>query len=131
MSNQIQDKQSATAENKAQSQNEVSPPASAANTAPSVSNQNSATLATNLRPIDTSVKTLQITPTALVSTPNKVEISAASPNVIEAALNSNSPVAALSFAQSLPKMKAGEKTKIPVMIKSVNDVSFSGNGSEI
>ncbi len=111
--------QSATAENKAQSQNEVSPPASAANTAPSVSNQNSATLATNLRPIDTSVKTLQITPTALISTPNKVEISATSPNVIEAALNSNSPIAALSFAQSLPKMKAGEKTKIPVMIKSM------------
>jgi len=104
-------------ENTAQNQNVVSSPVSG-NTAPSVSKQNSQALATNLRPIDTSVKTLQLTPTSLDSSQNKVEILATSPNATVEASNSNSPIAELSFAQSLPKMKVGQKTKVPVLIKS-------------
>ncbi len=108
-------------ENTAQNQN-AAPAAvteNATNAAPTVTNQNAAALqASNLRPIDTSVKTLQITQTSLTAAPKKFEISAASPNVIEAAVNSNSPVAAISFGQNLPKMKAGEKITIPVLVKS-------------
>ena len=106
-------------ENTAQNQSVISSPKPAEDTAPSVTNQNPTLLASNLRPIDTSVKTLQITPTALVSAPKKFEILPAnSSNVIETSTNSNAPVAEITFAQILPKMKAGEKTKIPVLVKS-------------
>lgn len=115
---------SVTTVNTAQKQGEVSSPQSSENSSPMMtnqnSNQNSAVLATNLRPIDTSVKTLQITQTSLVSAPapKKFEVAAA-PNVIEtASASANSPTAEITFAQALPKMKAGEKTIIQVLVKS-------------
>ncbi|MEJ7860150.1 MAG: secretin N-terminal domain-containing protein [Pyrinomonadaceae bacterium] len=110
---------SGTSKNTAQNQNVVSSPKAAEDIAPSVTNLTSTLLATNLRPIDTSVKTLQITPTALISAPKKFEIlPSTSSNVIETATNSSAPVAEITFAQTLPKMKVREKTKIPVLVKS-------------
>ncbi len=79
------------------------------------------TMVSNLRPIDASVQTLQIAPTADTSE-NK-------PAMRETSLKSNeepqnettnpfAPVAELQFLQTLPVMKAGERTKIAVMVKS-------------
>jgi hypothetical protein len=64
--------------------------------------------AMNLVPIDSGVKTLQIRPTSDTSmvTQPAVTNTAAAPQV------------ELTMASSLPEMKAGEKTRIPVMVKS-------------
>ncbi len=78
-------------------------------------------MASNLRPIDASVKTLQIAPTA--------DTSESKPAMHDVSLKSNeetqndvanplAPVAELQFLQNLPVMKAGERTKIAVMVKS-------------
>ena len=69
----------------------------------------------NLRPIDTGVKTLKI-----VGTGNSAENTVA---VQETSLKSNAetltaPLAEIQFLPSLPIMKAGEKTKIAVMVRS-------------
>jgi len=71
----------------------------------------------NLRPIDTGVKTLKI-----VGTSNSAENTVA---VQETSLKSNAeptlpnaPLAEIQFLPSLPIMKAGEKTKIAVMVRS-------------
>ncbi|MDQ6785793.1 MAG: hypothetical protein M3033_03100 [Acidobacteriota bacterium] len=75
----------------------------------------------NIRPIDASVKTLQIAPTA-DNAENK-------PQLQETSLKSNgeaqteseksdAPVATLQLLQNLPQMKAGDKWKIAVMVKS-------------
>ncbi|HXH69284.1 MAG TPA: cohesin domain-containing protein, partial [Pyrinomonadaceae bacterium] len=81
-------------------------------------------IAANLRPIDTSVKTLQITPTA-DSAENKVEMRQTSlkatgeePKTVEEVKPPNAPLAQLQFLTNLPEMKTGEKTKIAVMVKS-------------
>ncbi len=75
--------------------------------------------AVNLRPIDTSVKTLQIAPTVDSSEETiqtrktslviKPESEAVQPNV---------PLANLQFLPNLPMLKKGEKTKIAVMVRS-------------
>jgi general secretion pathway protein D len=78
----------------------------------------------NLRPIDATVKTLQISsPTE--SAENKVQVNATSlkapveePKATEEVKASNAPLAQLQFLTGLPEMKAGEKTKIAVMVKS-------------
>ena len=69
----------------------------------------------NLRPIDTGVKTLKI-----VGTSNSAGNTVA---VQETSLKSNAetltaPLAEIQFLPSLPIMKAGEKTKIAVMVRS-------------
>ena len=64
-------------------------------------------VAMNLVPIDTGVKTLQIKPTA--------DTSAAAPEVAPIA---GAPQVELTLASSLSEMKAGEKTRIPIMVKS-------------
>jgi general secretion pathway protein D len=78
----------------------------------------------NLKPIDASVKTLQIAPTA-DSAENKVEVNQTSlkatseePKATEEVKSASAPVAQLQFLTGLPEMKAGEKTKIAVMVKS-------------
>jgi general secretion pathway protein D len=70
-------------------------------------------VAMNLVPIDTGVKTLQIKPTSDTS-------GAAGPQVVAASNESAAtpPQVVLSFASQMPDMKAGEKTRIPVMVKS-------------
>ncbi|MCA1637184.1 MAG: hypothetical protein LC768_02410, partial [Acidobacteria bacterium] len=76
-----------------------------------------AMIAANLRPIDASVKTLQITPTVDSAT-NKVETRETSLKVAEEVTQPNAPRAELQFLPTLAEMKAGEKTKIAVMVKS-------------
>jgi general secretion pathway protein D len=78
----------------------------------------------NLRPIDATVKTLQIAPTADF-TENKVEVKETSlkatieePKAVEEVKSANAPLAQVQFLTALPEMKAGEKTKIAVMVKS-------------
>ncbi|HEX9962103.1 MAG TPA: hypothetical protein VGB00_14300, partial [Pyrinomonadaceae bacterium] len=69
-----------------------------------------------LKPIDTSVKTLQINTTA--DTPqNKVETNAPK---TENNPEPNAPKAELKLLSGLPEMKAGEKTKVAVLIKTAS-----------
>jgi len=84
--------------------------------AAAVNNQTTNTLAANLRPIDTSVKILQITPTVDSST-SKIETQQASFKAAEENSSTNAPVADFQILPSLTEMKTGEKTKIAVMIK--------------
>jgi general secretion pathway protein D len=99
------------------------------NTVPSeksvaVVNNQQANVIANLRPIDTSVKTLQIAPTT-DSAGNKVEMrqtslkaTAEEPKTVEGVKQPNVPTAQLQFLTNLPEMKTGEKTKIAVLVKS-------------
>lgn len=99
---------------------------------PTVTKTNSETLGANIRPIDsTNVKTLQVAPT---SDDNPTESILPKPITLplqELSLknettakteatetNANLPRAELRFLPALPEMKAGEKTKIAVMVKS-------------
>ena len=94
--------------------------ATAQNSEPSPTT-NTITLATNLRPIDTGIKTLQILPTGnSVDNTISVKETALKSNgqtIVETAL-SNAPLADLQFLPSLPIMKAGEKTKVAIMVRS-------------
>lgn len=73
-------------------------------------------LLNTLKPIDTSAKTLQITPTvgAGDSKIEATETSLKPENKSEAA----APAAEMKLLSALPEMKAGEKTKVAVMIKT-------------
>ncbi len=68
----------------------------------------------NLVPIDTGVKTLQIRPTSDTS------IAVSGPQTVNVAedLARTTPQVELSFGADLPTMKTGEKTRIPVIVKS-------------
>lgn len=81
-----------------------------------ISTPTTTTLAANLRPIDTSVKTLKIGETADTSTEKTVAVRETSLKSNEPTLTA--PLAELQFLPSLPLMKAGEKTKIAVMVRS-------------
>ena len=92
---------------------------------------NAAIAAGNLRPIDASVKTLQIEQTAdtsVAKTAQTENAAAAISNDGAANQNAastdgakgNAPTAELQFLQNLPVMKAGEKTKIAVLVKSAS-----------
>ena len=74
-----------------------------------------------MRPIDTGIKTLQILPTGnSVDNTISVKETALKSNgqtIVETAL-SNAPLADLQFLPSLPIMKAGEKTKVAIMVRS-------------
>jgi general secretion pathway protein D len=86
--------------------------------------QNTSLSLSSLRPIDTSVKTLQINQTAdnaqtNPATLNLQETSLKSPeNQTAETPSANAPTAEIQFLPGLPEMKAGEKTKIAVMVKS-------------
>ena len=83
--------------------------------------QTNAALSVNLRPIDSSVKTLQITPTS-DSAENKLDLRETSLKSNEETptepTKSTAPIAELRLLQSLPVMKAGEKMKLAVMVGS-------------
>ena len=66
----------------------------------------------NLVPIDSGVKTLRINPTS--DTSNSTQPAVTPP----VSTNSTAPIVELSFASEIPTMKAGEKVRIPVMVKS-------------
>ncbi len=74
--------------------------------------ENSGTIAANLRPIDVSAKSTQFAQTA-----NRTSVNSANANGADIN-NTSAPVAEIRFLQNLPQMKAGEKTKIAVMIES-------------
>ncbi len=86
-----------------------------------VPNTDSNTIATNLKPIGNSLKTLQILPTGnSIDNTIAVKETALKSNgntIVEAAL-SNAPLADIQFLPTLPIMKAGEKTKIAIMVRS-------------
>lgn len=74
----------------------------------------------NLRPIETGVKTLQITPTVDAAT-NKIaveETSLKTPLAAEDVPKTAAPTANLQLAPGLGEMKTGEKVKLAVLIKS-------------
>jgi type II secretory pathway component GspD/PulD (secretin) len=81
--------------------------------------QSSSSMAANLRPIDSAVKTLQISQTADTSV-NKITTQQTSLKVTEDIPIFDAPTADLQFLPNLPEMKTGEKTKIAVMVRSAN-----------
>ncbi|HXG83838.1 MAG TPA: secretin N-terminal domain-containing protein [Pyrinomonadaceae bacterium] len=87
-------------------------------TAQAQSSEKPASIINNLRPIDVTAKTLQIAPTS-EREENKIELRQTSLKT-EAAdtAKSTAPIAELQFLQNLPAMKAGERTKIAVMVRS-------------
>lgn len=81
---------------------------------------NSNTVAMNLKPIDTSVKTLQITPTADSGDNNIVTQATALKvdNKIEEAVKANAPAVDLQILPTLSEMKTGEKAKLAIIVRS-------------
>jgi general secretion pathway protein D len=79
--------------------------------------QNNSSLISNLKPIDTSVKTLQIMPGDSLAE-NTFAASKTSLKTAEDAPKTVAPTADLQILPSLSEMKAGEKVKVAVMIKS-------------
>ncbi len=71
----------------------------------------------NLRPIETSVKTLQIAPT-VDAAENKMAVVETSLKTSEDALKSSVPTANLQILPGLSAMKTGEKVKLAVMVRS-------------
>lgn len=69
-----------------------------------------------LKPIDNSVKTLQLNQTSdIVKSPETVEVKTAEPETV-----TEKPLVGsveLAFGSELPEMKVGEKVKIPVLVK--------------
>ncbi len=76
-------------------------------------NQNTESAINNLRPIDSSAQTLQITPT--------VDSSKRTLAVEQTSLKENAPVADFQILPTLSEMKKGERTKFAVMIKSATE----------
>ncbi|MDQ3129589.1 MAG: hypothetical protein M3Q99_02360 [Acidobacteriota bacterium] len=78
----------------------------------------------SLRPIDTGARTLQINQTSDNAQTNPMALnfqptSLKSPeNTVAESVPANAPQAQIQFLENLTEMKAGEKTKIAVMIKS-------------
>ena len=86
--------------------------------------QNTGLSLSSLRPIDSGIKTLQINQTADNAQTNQTtlnfqETSLKSPEKqIAESPSANAPTAEMQFLPGLPEMKAGEKTKIAVLVKS-------------
>ena len=94
--------------------------------------ENKETTASNLRPIDSGVKTLNIKPTVDDSSGDKIETKktsltdktnsgeepAANEETTTEIPKGNKPTAEIQFLPSAPVMKAGEKTKLAIMVKS-------------
>jgi len=81
---------------------------------------NTTNVATNLKPIDTSLQTLKITPT-VDSADNNVVTEATSlkaDNKIAEAVKANAPTADLQILPTLSEMKAGEKAKLAIIVRS-------------
>ncbi|MDQ3322076.1 MAG: hypothetical protein M3525_06560 [Acidobacteriota bacterium] len=81
------------------------------------SSEKSESIINNLRPIDVTAKTLQIAPTA-DSAENKIGLREISLKTETDAAKSTAPIAEIQFLPGLPAMKAGERTKIAVMVRS-------------
>jgi general secretion pathway protein D len=75
---------------------------------------NNQSLGMNLRPIDSGVKTLQINQTSDTSKSGAPEV--ISP--VESGADVSTPRVELTLAGDVPVLKAGEKAKIPVMVRS-------------
>ncbi len=84
---------------------------------PSETSQITNSFAANLKPIDSGVKTLQITPASDTSG-GKLTLQQTSLKVMEETPIFNAPTADLQFVPNLPEMKKGEKTKIAIMVRS-------------
>ncbi|MBC7899390.1 MAG: hypothetical protein H7070_05000, partial [Saprospiraceae bacterium] len=83
---------------------------------------NSAAAALNLRPIDSSVKTLDIGKTADTSMQNiePDQTPVAMPDAAAVPAVSPAPLAELQISADMPVMKKGDKTKIAIMVKSTS-----------
>ncbi|CAN5570577.1 MAG: secretin N-terminal domain-containing protein [Pyrinomonadaceae bacterium] len=96
--------------------------ASSAATTPAPENKNPERAANslNLRPIDTSVRTLEIKQTSdIVSPVESTESPAKGADVVNVHTPpASAPTAELLLPSDLPELKAGEKTRIAVMVKS-------------
>jgi general secretion pathway protein D len=71
-------------------------------------------LGMNLKPIDSGVKTLQINQTSDTSKAGPAELG----NPAETPLDASTPRVELTLGAEMPVMKAGEKARIPVIVKS-------------
>ncbi len=76
-----------------------------------------------IRPIDTSVKTLDITQTADISkgfAPKPVEASTVPETVTAEPFKAPAPTAEIQISPNIPDLKRGEKTKIRIMVTSAS-----------
>lgn len=86
--------------------------------------QNTGLQLSSLRPIDSGIKTLQINQTSDTGQMSQTALnfgetsSKPSENKAPETLIASAPQAEIQFSSGLPEMKAGEKTKIAVMVKS-------------
>ena len=84
---------------------------------PAETSQTTKTVAANLKPIDSGVKTLQIVPASDTSG-GKLMLQQTSLKVAGENPIFNAPTADLQFLSNLPEMKKGDKTKIAIMVRS-------------
>jgi Type II secretory pathway, component PulD len=105
------------AENDSENQNDETQTQTVAENNPLIPKMEAPSLLNTLKPIDTSAKTLQITPT-VDSTNGKVETIKTSATVGNSKTETAAPQAELKLLSALPEMKAGEKAKVAVLIKT-------------
>ncbi|MEP7037156.1 MAG: hypothetical protein ABI891_02335, partial [Acidobacteriota bacterium] len=84
---------------------------------PAETSQTTKTVAANIKPIDSGVKTLQIVPASNTSG-GKLMLQQTSLKVTGETPIFNAPTADLQFLPNLPEMKKGDKTKIAIMVRS-------------
>jgi hypothetical protein len=80
------------------------------------------TVATNLKPIDTGMQTLKITPTvdSMDNNPSLQETALKTENPLVEAAKANSPTAQLQILPTLSEMKTGEKAKLAIVVRSAS-----------
>ena len=83
-------------------------------TANTESSQVTSVVQNNLRPIDSSVRTLEINPTANTSAQTKQETT----ETTQETANKNAPLVELQILPTLSEMKKGDKTKLAIMVRS-------------
>lgn len=83
-------------------------------TANTESSQVTSVVQNNLRPIDSSVRTLEINPTADTSAQTKQETT----ETTQETANKNAPLVELQILPTLSEMKKGDKTKLAIMVRS-------------
>ncbi|MEO8073355.1 MAG: secretin N-terminal domain-containing protein [Acidobacteriota bacterium] len=84
---------------------------------PAETSQTTKTVAANIKPIDSGVKTLQIV-SASDTSGGKLMLQQTSLKVTGETPIFNAPTADLQFLPNLPEMKKGDKTKIAIMVRS-------------
>lgn len=87
-------------------------------TANTESTQVTSVVQNNLRPIDSSVRTLEIKPTSDTTQTTTQENPAQTNEATQETANKNAPLAELQILPTLSEMKKGDKTKLAILVRS-------------